>query len=271
MIEIKDSSSDNGQEEEETIISEQDHDYDYRKDEENEDDDEDHDHSSDGARDSDDIDIEKHLGYGVQQRWLSLQNVTEQEISWQRGLRFDGAVSDATQYGRRPVLFAVQSMYDKDHRGSGDYKDCKDCKDVHGTTRYYAWWPPHDNVSLGRDVLKTFYLTRTSLRYFVQSVNHSSNNNSNNSKTTAPQPRQHRQLVNAFLHILCPTYAPLSLITQYKQSVRNDSLRLLREYFGTIDLGRLRHVYHYADEEHCDESVCADELDDALPLFLWEC
>lgn len=227
MIEIDDSES-----QEETIVSEHD-DNGYSSDDDDND-------------DSDHIDIEVLLGAPRHDRWIGRQQVTEQEISWQRGLRIDNAVSDATQHQRRPVLFAIVSHND-------------------GTTRYYAWSPPPNNVPLGRDILKTFYLTRTSPRYLTCGAQGGGVNNTN-----PLAPHQHRQLVDAFLQVLCPRYSSLVHVTQYKQSVRNDSLALLREYFEATELGQLRHCYHYEDEAHCDESVCVDALDDALPLFLWE-
>jgi hypothetical protein len=217
-----------GKEEEETIISE---------------------HSNDDDDDeSESCIIDKEEDPEPGPCWLDKERVSEEDISWNRSVRIDSAVSGAMQSQRQPVLFAVKSMGQSSNN-------------IVEPVRYYAWWPP--SVRLGRDVLKTLYLMRACPRYHQESVDERTD-------TVVTTPQQHRNIVFALLCVLCPRYS-LDKVRKHRGSVRNDAFFLLKQYFGTAThLGRLSHVYWYEDEEHGNDSICADSLDDTLALFQWE-
>ena len=168
-----------------------------------------------------------------EERWLAREKPTEEELSWNRSLRVSGAISDAVRSARRPVLFTVTST-----------------AFMYSSVYWYAWWPPTADESLGRDVLKTFLLTRTAQRY-----------------RRDDDLSIHHALTKAFIQVLSSPPQPdtTTTTTEYQESVA-----LLRHYFGTLDLGQVRHVYFYEDAEHFSHSVYSETLDDNLPVYHWQ-
>jgi len=189
------------------------------------------------------------------ERWIQRQRLSEQEMPWNHHIRMSSAVSDALLSNSTPILFEL-------HR-SVKTTTCRQCP----RTLYCAWWPSMQHEALGRDVLKTLWVTLDCVeRYW----------GGDGDNVSSLQPLLHRSLIRALVQVTAHA-TPLGGAMEFDGD-REEAESLLREYFGPDlspgcpELGRLRHVYFYEHEKHWgDSSVYIGALDIKLATFHWQC
>jgi hypothetical protein len=170
----------------------------------------------------------------VPERWIVKQHPTEDEIPWRWSMRASSALDDArTKYESKPIMFAVTSEFTSQ-------------------VSWYVWYPPIGDELLALDILKTLMITRASTTRYCD--NHY---------------QQHRELVRALIQVLA---SPAGVGVDNNNDIEYiESCNLLKYYFNTIELGRINHLYFYETDDHFDNSVYSESLDNNLAMYNWMC